>query len=209
MASPAFGLHFRRYAPFAKFGFPSFKGDNRTQPSTSLQATSRTYGAVLFRQEGIISQFAGSSGTEDANLVLHFLERKAMAKVSIKSTRSAEAGPGLIGFSASTAGANPLMPGSPDIDTTVEVRIDWGADRAMRVNGTVSGDDFPNLEVFIRCYQSKHSALIVDGRTGRGPVAGPVSLFGGGGKLCAFSASIPLTAAGLFSRDQTCGQTKI
>jgi hypothetical protein len=209
MASPAFGLHFRRYAPFAKFGFPSFKGDNRKQASTSLQATSRTYGAVLFRQEGIISQFAGSSGTEDANLVLHFLERKAMATVSIKATRSTEAGPGLIGFSASTAGANPLMPASPDIDTTVDVRITWSSAGMMRVSGTVSGDDFPNLEVFIRCYQSKRSALIVDGRTGRGPTAGPFSLFGSGGKLCTFSASIPLTEAGLFSNETTCRQTNI
>lgn len=32
MSAPVFGLHFRRYAPFEKFGIPSFKGDGRHQP---------------------------------------------------------------------------------------------------------------------------------------------------------------------------------
>lgn len=208
MSTPGFGLHFRRYAPFEKFGIPSFKGDGRGA-STSLQATSRTYGCVLFNQFGILNRFGGSSGTEDANLVLHFLERKAMSAVSISAERSNDAGPALLVFTASTAGSNPLIPASPDIDTKVVVRVDWGSGQAMRVSGTVAGDDFPNLEVFIRCYRSGRSALIVDGRTDRNRYTGPFTLYGAWKQLCSFSASIPLSNQGIFISDQTCAPCKI
>jgi hypothetical protein len=198
MSTPGFGLYFRRYAPFEKFGIPSFKGDSRTEASTSLRVSSRTYGCVLFNQFEVLNSFAGSSGTEDANLILHGLERKKMAKVSFFATRDQEEGPGLISFTASTAGSNPLMPGAPDIDTKVHVRVDWGASNAMKVNGKVEGDDFPNLEVFIRCYQSGNSALLVDGRTTRNRYTGPMSLFGSGATLCTFLATIPLSDKGTF-----------
>lgn len=198
MSPPEFGLYFRRYAPFEKFGIPSFKGDNRAAASTSLSATSRTFGCVMFSPAGIRESTAGSSGTEDANLVLHFLDRKRMAKVSMVTTRLHEEGPALLSFTASTAGANPLVPASPDIDTKVQIRVDWGFKNAMHVSGKVSGDDFPNLEVFIRCLQSGYSALLVDGRTTRNRYTGPMSLFGSGDDLCSFAATIPLTDDGTF-----------
>lgn len=198
MTLPEFGLYFRRYAPFEKFGVPSFKGDVRTTASTSLSATCRTFGCVTFSQTGIRDSQSGSSGTEDANLVLHFLDRKRMAKVSMVTTRLHDEGPALLSFTASTAGANPLVPASPDIDTKVQIRVDWGAGKAMQVNGKVSGDDFPNLEVFIRCLQSGYSALLVDGRTSRNRYTGPMSLYGAGGDLCSFVATIPLSDDGTF-----------
>jgi hypothetical protein len=204
-----YSLHFRRYAPFDKFGFPSFKGDKRTHASTSLTETSRTHGCVVFSRAGILKSFGESSGTHDANLILHFLEREAVGKVSINAKRTNLAGPALLGIKASTSGSNPLMPGSPDIDTSVELSVDWGMPSTLRVSGSVSGDDFPNLEVFLRCRATKKSVLIVDGRTTRGPVAGPISLFGSGGKLCSFSTSIPLDASGNFVSNLTCSMTKM
>lgn len=141
--------------------------------------------------------------------MLHFLERKAMASVAITSIRSNEAGPGLLGFTASTAGSNPLIPKSPDIDTKVDVRLDWGLAQTMRVSGGVSGDDFPNLEVFLRCYQSGKSALLVDGRTKRNRYAGPMTLYGAGKRLCSFTASIPVSKQGTFIHDQICSPCTI
>jgi hypothetical protein len=47
-----FVLVFRRYAPFAKFGF-GFEGDQRTGPSISLLATARTIGIVHSIKEAL------------------------------------------------------------------------------------------------------------------------------------------------------------
>ena len=209
MADAIYGLYFRRYAPFKKFGIPAFKGDTRTDASAALAATSRTYGCVRFSSYAILDQGAGSSGTEDANLVLTFLDRKATAQVSMSTVRSSEAGPALLSFSASTAGSNPLIPKSPSIDTTVNFRASWGAGTVMHVCGTVLGDDFPNLEVFLRCYRSRKSAMLVDGRTRRDGYTGPFTLFGSGRKLCSFLSAIPLSADGTFTADQTCLKTEI
>ena len=203
MSTAQFRLYFRRYAPFETFGIPSFRGDIRKTASTSLQATSRTSGMVLFDQSGILNKTGQSSGSHDANLVLTFLDRQAMGSVSISAIRSNEAGPSLLSFTAQTAGSNPLIPGSPDIDTKVELRVDWGSGQMMRVSGKVVGDDFPNLEVFIRCDQSGKSALLVDGRTERGGRTGPFSLFGAGGYLCTFNTAIPLNDQGHFIHDKT------
>jgi len=211
MSTPEYSLHFRRYAPFETFGVPSFKGDGRRAASTSLlpSITSRTHGMVLFNQSTILDKKGGSSGTHDASLVLTFLNRQAMSKVSISAIRSNEAGPGLLGYTAKTAGSNPLIPGSPDIDTRVEITMSWGLQNTMNVQGNVAGDDFPNLEVFIHCHGSGKSALLVDGRTDRGARMGPFSLFGNGGRLCAFQANIPLTKLGFFLGDKTCSPTTI
>ena len=209
MSTPRFGLHFRRYAPFETFGIPSFKGDTRKTASTSLQVTSRTHGFVLFSESGILNQVGSSSGTHDANLVLTFLDRSAMSSVSISAIRSNLAGPGQLGFTAKTAGSNPLIPASPDIDTRVEITVDWGSGKMMQIRGKVAGDDFPNLEVFIHCYGSRKSALLVDGRTSRGGRIGPFSLPGSGGHLCSFNATIPLNNQGFFIHDKTCASIKI
>ena len=211
MSIAQFSLHFRRYAPFKTFGIPSFKGDTRKAASTSLQATttSRTHGMVRFTQLGILDKAGSSSGTHDANLVLTFLDRQAMSSVSISAVRSNETGPGLLGFTAKTAGSNPLIPGSPDIDTRVELRVSWGLGKTMQISGKVAGDDFPNLEVFIRCHGSGKSALLVDARTDRGARTGPFSLFGNGGNLCSFNATMPLSDQGFFIRDTTCAPVNI
>ena len=209
MSTPTFGLHFRRYAPFKTFGIPSFKGDIRKTASTSLRATSRTHGLVLFNQVDILNQVVKSSGTHDANVLLTFLDRSAMASVSISAKRSNLEGPGLIGFTAKTAGSNPLIPGSPDINTRVKITVDWGSGEMLRINGTVAGDDFPNLEVFIHCYGSGKSVLLVDGRTDRGGRTGPFSLPGTGGKLCSFNATTPLNNQGYFIQNKKCASIKI
>ena len=169
---PNYGLYFRRYAPFSTFGVPSFEGDNRTGPSTSLKDTSRTYGCVMFNQFEIVYNFMGSSGTHYHSSV--WGDIVGMAKVSGTVVRSRLAGPGLIEFEASTAGGNPLVPKAPDIDTFVTARFDFGSSGALRVSGEAFGDNFPNLEVFLLCYRSGHTALLLDGRTTGGRRTGPM-----------------------------------
>lgn len=209
MSAPQFGLHFRRYAPFKTFGIPSFKGDVRKIASTSLKDTSRTHGFVLFDQSGILNQVGRSSGSHDANLVLTFLDRYAEGSVSISAVRNNQTGPGLLEFTAKTAGSNPLIPASPDIDTRLTIRIEWSSDNVMKVSGSVAGDDFPNLEIFIQCITSGKSALLVDGRTTRGGRTGPFSLFGAGEDLCSFDTSIKLNMQGCFIKDITTSPVKI
>jgi len=86
-----------------------------------------------------------------------------------------------VDFSAATAGANPLVPKSPDIDTKVHCRFDFRTSREMKVDVGAFGDTFPNLEVFIICYRSNHTALLIDGRTTGGRNTGPVTRLAGRG----------------------------
>jgi len=108
---PTYGLYFRRYAPFETFGVPSFAGDKRTSASTSLKATSRTYGCVMFNQFEIVNGFTGTSGTHYHSTI--WGDIVGFSKVSGTRSRTRLAGPGLIEFEASSAGGNPLIPGAP------------------------------------------------------------------------------------------------
>lgn len=164
---PTYGLYFRRYAPFDTFGIPSFEGDRRTGASTSLKATSRTYGCVMFNQFEIVNGFVGTSGTHYHSSI--FGEIVGSSKVSGTRARTRLAGPGLIEFEASSAGGNPLIPGAPDIDTYLIARFDFGfgSPPLMRISGEVFGDNFPNLEVFLVCYRTANTALLTAARPPR------------------------------------------
>lgn len=177
MAAPGFGLWFRRYAPFDEFGF-GFEGDHRAEASTSFKDTSRTYGCVLFNQFQIINQFANTSGTHRHTIL--FGEIVGFAKVAMTVVRATISGPGLIGFTAHTAGRMPLSPEAvtPDIDTYVKMQFSFGMN-SLRVTGEAFGDNFPNLEVFLHCYPSKRSALLLDGRTTGGKNTGPLARLSG------------------------------
>ena len=208
---PTFGLYFRRYAPFKTFGVPSFDGDAR-EASTSLRATSRTYGCVMFNQFNIVHSFAGTSGTHYHSLI--WGDMVGMANVSKTVVRTRLEGPGLIEFEASTAGGNPLIPKSPDIDTYVTARFDFGAvsPRVMRVSGEVHGDNFPNLEVFLICYRSARTALLIDGRTTGGRRTGPMTRLAGGHRgqsLGRLSGALLLNEKGELTRDSTAASSTI
>jgi hypothetical protein len=213
---PTFGLYFRRYAPFDTFGAniialgQRFEGDKRRAASTSLKATSRTYGCVMFNMYGIVYRMAGSSGTRFHPLL--FREIVGMAKVSMTVVRSNLAGPGLFEFTASTAGSNPLVPKSPDIDTIIKARVDFGKPRVLRLDGEVFGDNFPNLEVFLVCYRSAHTALLIDGRTTGGRDTGPYTRLLGshsGHSLGRFSVALALNETGELASNYTASPTTL
>ena len=185
---PTFALYFRRYAPFTSFGGANpfglgqrFDGDERTSASTSLKASARTYGYVMFNQTGVIYNFAGSTGTT----VHTFLWGDAFAYAKVDSTVVDYVllhGKNSFVFSANTAGSDPLVPLSPDINTFITARVDYSRPRYLRVAGSASGDNFPNLEVFLVCMPSRHSAVLIDGRTTGGRDIGPVTRLWGASK---------------------------
>jgi hypothetical protein len=200
-AHPAFGLYFRRYAPFATFGF-GFEGDNRG-PSTATTVTSRTYGCVMFNKEGVFYWFSGSSGTQYRSFVWGLIS--AHAKVSMDVEVEASTRSNQVSFSASTAGSMPLLPKSPDIDSRVTALAEFSPQN-LHIEGSVFGDSFPNAEVFVLCYRSKHTALLFDGRTTGGRNTGPIARLAGRGAaiwLGQFDRNFKLDDKGELARDDT------
>ena len=150
-----YGLVFRRYAPFEEFGL-GFEGDKRPEASTSLTATARTIGVVSFSPGNIEYESAFSWGTSYSGLgkkaerlsaaiarALGGSTSKVSASISVK-TKTIEA----ISFTASTAGSNPFILGSPDIDTYIDFDALF-TKTAIEFKGTVRGDNFPNAEVIV------------------------------------------------------------
>ncbi|MDR3555110.1 MAG: hypothetical protein P4L55_10180 [Syntrophobacteraceae bacterium] len=215
---PTFWLYFRRYAPFDSFagGNPlapgqRSEGDHRTGASTSLQATSRTYGCIFFNaHDGPIYYFSGSSGTTTHTLV--WGDIKGMADVSMTVFPIIRYLPGVFGFTARTAGGYPLAPQAltPEINSTVWTRIDFSSPGVMRISGEAFGDDFPNLEVFVVCARSGHSAILIDGRTTGGKDTGPDTRLWGSHSsqtLGTFSQNLGLNANGELAGNYTVGAT--
>lgn len=194
-----YGLWFRRYAPFATFGnigIGSFEGDTRTQASGTLADTSRTYGCVLFSKTQAVRAYGGSSGTVLFGALGGSLHGMAAVKTVFRRGASKTTG---ISFTATTEGGNPLVPGAPDIDTGVNVDVDFSSPYRMGISGEVFGDNFPNLEVFVYCYRSQTSTILVDGRTTGGRDSGPGSrLFGTHAthRIARFDVSLALDGAG-------------
>lgn len=200
----AFLLVFRRYAPFAEFGF-GFEGDHRTEASTSLDATARTTGKVPFARGSIGTIDATSSGTQytGGGDWLRKLGGRHMSDVA-RTIAQKTIGPTFISFSASTAGANPMVPGAPAIDTFVDFRAEW-IGTGMRFSGTVRGDDFPNAEVFVVDAKGV-GCLLFDGRTTGGQNTGPMTRLAGAHAAQAlgqFSLAVALTSGGTFTTAKT------
>ena len=151
--SVLYSLQFRRYAPFDDFGGASgfrFEGDHRDSGSTSLKATSRTYASIFFTTSEILYGYSGSSGTRLVGyapwtgglLALRILgdilnpdmkDVVGFADVSLDILEFVK--PGVVEFTASTAGGMPLLPGTPDINTTIKVRLDFTEQGALVASG--------------------------------------------------------------------------
>jgi hypothetical protein len=177
MGKPTYGLYFRRYAPWKEFGLPRFHGDGRG-PSTSIHATARTSGRIFFNRYEIVSYLADASPTRRSDVLTWFgaSDVVALAKVRMTLARSPVNGPDLIGFSAETAGSNPLVPLSPDINTYVNMEFRFTRDKpvnSVEVSGEVFGDSFPDFEVFLWCLRTDRTALLLDARTTGGKNFGP------------------------------------
>lgn len=187
MSSNVLRLYFRRFAPFKSFG-GGFEGDDRRH-STSLDKTSRTSARVTFTRSGVVGAHGHSSGSE------WVVGSKKVGKVTVKIGFKLASG-GAVAFTASSAGNNPLVPGSPDIDTYVSCGAVFKSGE-LSIRGTVNGDGFPNAEIFLRDWKGT-AHMLMEYSTGSG-WAGPLHrLFGGSSdnNIGKFEAKIALNADG-------------
>jgi hypothetical protein len=183
----AYLLVFRRYAPFKEFG-GGFEGDDRSGPSTSLEAKARTIGVVVFSVGNVGSIVGYSSGTaligwgssvqRFTSAIAQKLKRdcsKVLASVSV-TTATIER----VCFVAQTAGANPMVPLAPDIDTFVDFQAIFRSS-TIEFIGKVRGDSFPNAKIIVYD-QCLTPALICDFRTTGGKNTGPIARLMGSGE---------------------------
>ncbi|MDJ0643268.1 MAG: hypothetical protein QNJ15_10645 [Erythrobacter sp.] len=134
-------LDFRRYAPFATFG-GGFHGDGRAVPN--YHGTARTRGVVEFDIAAGTATGTGSSGVS-YHAAYPSYRRTGTTSCSITKLVATR---GSLKFTVQTAGALPLIPGAPDIDTFIDFSVTQ-VGRRIVFGGLVRGDNFPNAEVFI------------------------------------------------------------
>jgi hypothetical protein len=193
-------LYVRRYAPFGSFGL-AFEGDHRAGPSVSLSDTARTIGEFIILRTGISSPRGWSSGTRMVGPGAALGSSTASVSATIRSSA-----PIARGFRASlhTAGANPMVPGAPDIDTFVDISFSWGIGELV-ISGEVRGDNFPNAEIFL-LDAAGNPALLFDFRTGGGRNTGPFTRLAGSHErqtLGSINTRIPLDRFGNFTASMT------
>lgn len=168
-------LSVRSYAPFSRFG-GGFEGDNRG-PSTSRSAASRVAVEIMFNpQSGCIGKpMATSSGTTWLPLNIRGL---AEPRVTLVSTSRIPNG---VSITLDLAGSNPLVFGAPDIDlhATLWFTLEGGF---LRVLAALSGDRFPNAEMFVTDGRGQ-ARMLLTYETTSGPLSGPAFSLPGRGTL--------------------------
>ena len=186
----------RRYAPFAEFG-GGFEGDTRTKATTSPTATARTVGVVEFDAKSVRGYRSFSDGSEFLGAGKWLAAKIGKKYSTVKSeVTGITNGRNSVSFTVFTAGANPLLPGAPDIDTYVDFTATFAADSGnTRYEGAMRGDSFPNAEVFV-IEDSKREVLLLDFRTAGGKNTGPGRLFGEHANLLLGTFSVNAVAIG-------------
>lgn len=192
-------LVFRRYAPFATFG-GGFEGDCRAGPSTCLTDTARTIGLVDFSPGKVGNMKASTSGTAFhlfGTTVGNWIGKynSDITAAVTPSTTTVDR----VRFTAHTAGANPMIPFAPDIDTFVDIDAVF-REKSLDITGAVRGDNFPNAEVFILDARGK-AVLLFDFTTDGGRNTGPLTrLMGDHAAQClgTFTTVIPREKNGAF-----------
>jgi hypothetical protein len=183
----------RSYAPFSQFG-GGFHGDNRG-PSTSPQATSRIAVSLIFNpQTGKVGKpMPSSSGT--TFLPLNWRD-KAEPRVTLVGVARVTNG---ISLRLDLAGSNPLLRRiAPDIDlhATMSFTLEGGY---LRVLAHLTGDRFPNAEMFVADDRGQ-ARMLMTYETTSGPLGGPAFALPGNGRLPMNSICIgfPIDAGGRF-----------
>lgn len=194
----AFQVTVRRFAPFETFGL-MYGGDAKSRQSagsggftTDEEATAR----VTTRVEVQDSHVAASSSSDVSHNVLTNNTAEGKPATQVESDTTAGAGH----LFASSAGANPLTPAfaTPSIDS--RLHLDYCAtDDALHVAGELSGDDFPNAEVYVTD-RVGNSVLLSSFATDGGQHTGPLlHLWGkGDASLGSFDETIAVGKDGTF-----------
>lgn len=195
----------RRFAPFETFG-GKFEGDAKSRNiptanegqggfTTDPAATSRTRMSVQV-DEGVVLKPVGY-----ADMSRHPLLGEARTHVYTRSHSTAIT-PTSGGIEAKSAGAMPLIPGSPNMDT--ELRAEYAMKPGtLQVDAWVWGDKFPNAEL-IATDSTGTAVMIGQFQTQSGPLMGPLTLAGDAPRAQDFQlirghAEIPLDPNGNFA----------
>lgn len=195
-----YALWMRRYAPFDEFGL-GFEGDHRAGATTAVNATARTIGIVSFGPNYVGSTTGWSSGssftgmgrTIQGNLGYPVGKVTSSVHTVTRSMRS-------VRFTFQTAGANPMVPAAPDIDSFLDLTAHFGR-RSLQLSGTLRGDSFPNAEVFIWDDQG-NSRMLLDFATTGGRNSGPFTRLMGAGEsneVASFAVVLPTGPDGVLS----------
>lgn len=148
----AVSIHTRSFAPFNTFG-GGFSGDGANRGfTTSPNVTSRLQQTVNVDFNGSKPTVGGGLQTSDSTH--HPLlgtdtspTRNALENVSIGENSF---GDGQVSFQSNMQGANPLVPGAPDIDINGIFSMSSNQDRGiLSISAYASGDKFPATESFI------------------------------------------------------------
>jgi hypothetical protein len=140
---PSVAIHLRSFAPFKSFG-GGFEGDDRAHTvDTDPKVTSRISASMeidIKTGKVVGTPTARSSPTRCAGPPCSTLlgSKTATSRPTVTTSTSGRTTVMVV------SGANPLVPGAPDIDLklTVTVRPDG------TLTGNLVGDAFPNAEVF-------------------------------------------------------------
>jgi hypothetical protein len=169
-------LYLRSFAPWKQFGgcaLPlvgtciweaGFGGDDRSF-TTSLYGVTSRITAKISARGGILQATSFSDPShwgpfESVSIPRHSLEGNAAQ------------------FRFDVAGHNPLVPGAPDIDLHLNIKIER-TDRGRTFSGDLRGDAFPSAEIFVTGdLGGRPSTMLHTSQAQGGPEAGPLLLFG-------------------------------
>ena len=128
-------VHVRSFAPFKQFG-GWFSGDNR---SYSTSSSVGSYSGLKTSSSPSSHPLLGTAvATDDRGSISNF--------TSVQN----KDGSNTVSFTASMAGHNPLIKGSPDIDVHTDFTLTENVKAGtLDVNVMLTGDAFPSAETFI------------------------------------------------------------
>jgi hypothetical protein len=137
---------------------------------------------------------AGSTRTSASNWATRALvgddTKTSLVEGKVRAVKQPEGGG--VALYVEFAGNNPLVPGSPNLDTQIAFAA-RERDGALCVAGEVTGDGFPNAEIFIEDDAGTRQ-LLFDYRTGSGRLGPLYRLIGNGDDevLGTFMAVLPV-----------------
>ena len=196
-------IHIRFFAPFKSFG-GGFDGDgvNRgfsTAPGKAEggTVTSRMQHKFTVDPTAAKINVGNAWSDESSHPLLGKATAKTEANISAFKSTTDKNGNSTASFTANMAAANPLVPGSPDIDVKTQFTLTENQKAGtLNVNVTQKGDAFPAAETFIG--DTKGNQIFI----GVSPAIGnPYTSLPGDGvkKMMSANFTITMDAEGVFA----------